>query len=270
MGPDDSVALFAHIRQTDPDRFWVCTAGGEPVGFGTGWVRGPLSFCGGLFVSPGWQGRGVGRRLFSLAMDGLPAAGGVAALHSNAANPVSNRLYACNGIRPLYAFLNLVGPTTLPEGDASTRRTGLDAVPLDQGHLGILREIDAAVLGTDRTLDHRWHLGVRRGTGWLFRRRGRAVGYAYLGGDGSRGQRAVGPVATLRPQDLAPVLRFALGELAALGVDRALVNVPGPAEVAQALLWPAGFAFSGATGLFCASRPFGRFDRYLPAGYGLL
>ena len=39
---------------------------------------------------------------------------------------------------------------------------------------------------------------------------------------------------------------------------------------AQRLLWEAGFTFHGATGLLCASRPFGRFDRYLLAGDCLL
>jgi hypothetical protein len=42
--------------------------------------------------------------------------------------------------------------------------------------------------------------------------------------------------------------------------------VPGPNQHAQRLLWQAGFRFEDAAGLLCASRPFGRFDRYILAG----
>ena len=126
------------------------------------------------------------------------------------------------------------------------------------------------MLGVDRTLEHRWFLGAAENPGWLFRRRERAIGYAYLGGDGTEGAGALGPIATLRPQDQPVVLRFALAELAARGVAQATVAVPGPNIAAQRLLWGAGFAFPAATGLLCASRPFGRFDRYLLAGDCLL
>jgi len=62
------------------------------------------------------------------------------------------------------------------------------------------------------------------------------------------------------------VLRFALEELARRGVEQATVAVPGANLGAQRLLWTEGYTFPAATGLLCASRPFGRFDRYLLAG----
>ena len=241
-------------------------------------------------MSPEWQGKGVGRHLFELAMDGLPAAGGIAALTSSAANPISNGLYARHGIYQLHALLYLSGPLAAFAGARPTdcrclargrragcrrahhrrRPGGLDAEPLDAGHLDELRAIDEAVLGVDRTLEHRWFLSRAENPGWLFRRRERAIGYAYLGGDGTEGAGALGPIATLRSQDQPAVLRFALAELAARDVAQAMVTLAGPNIAAQRLLWSAGFAFTGATGLLCTSRPFGRFDRYLLAGDCLL
>jgi hypothetical protein len=156
---------------------------------------------------------------------------------------------------------------------AARREAGarqLDAAPLTTEHLAEVARIDAAVLGADRTADHLWLLGRPGSSGWLFRRRERAIGYAYLGGDGTGGAGAVGPVATLRAEDQSAVLRFVLAELAARGIAQATVTVPGPNITAQRLLWQAGFSFDGATGLLCASRPFGRFDRYLLAGDCLL
>ena len=303
---DHAAPALRHVAETDGGRFWLAVADGEPVAFGSAWQRGALGYCSGLFVLPQWQGKGVGRRLFELAMDGLPVRGGVAALTSSAANPVSNGIYARHGIYPQHALLYLTGavasfaqtptpPSAATNGRAAARRqpsaeiagvrrpsaevaavrqpdaemagaSRLDVEPLGARHLAELAEIDGVVLGADRTTDHRWFLGRTENAGWLFRRRGRAIGYAYLGGDGTEGASALGPVATLRAADQPAVLRFALAELAARGASQATVAVPGLNIAAQRVLWQAGFSFSGATGLLCASRPFGRFDRYLLAG----
>ncbi len=264
---DHAAPALLHVIETDPERFLLARDGERPVAFGAAFTRGPLSYCAGLFVLPDYQGRGLGRRLFEAALEGLPVAGGVAALTSSAANPISNGLYARHDVFPQHALLYLTGPLPAPQTPPSGNGS-LDIEPLTAEHLGELREIDLAVLEADRTIDHQWFLGLSGAghPGWLFRRHGRAAGYAYLGGDGTEGAGALGPVATLRAQDQGQVLQFALARLAALGVAEATVAVPGPNLVAQRLLWQAGFSFSGATGLFCASRPFGRFDRYLLAG----
>ncbi len=281
--PEEHAApVLRHLIKTDGARFWVALDGPRPVAFGSGWVRGPLSYCGGLFVLPEWQGRGVGRRLFELALADLPAAGGMCALTSNAANPISNRLYARHAIYPMFALLTMTGPLDAlaiqPSGSSAAAprarsrqspRNGLQAEPLADTHLEALKAIDAAVLGIDRTVDHRWYLGAA-GRGWLFRRGQRLAGYAYLGGDRTQGAGAIGPVAAVRAHDQTAMLRLALAELASRGAQRATVIVPGPNVTAQRLLWDAGFSFSGASGLLCMSRPFGRFDRYLVSGEALM
>ncbi len=281
--PEHAAPVLRHLIETDGSRFWLAFDGPRPVAFGSGWVRGLLSYCGGLFVLPEWQGMGVGRRLFELALMDLPAAGGVAALTSSAANPISNRLYARHAVYPMFALLRMTGtpiaPAILPAGPAgvaSRRRPvqssedGLEAEPLADTCLGALKEIDEAVLGIDRSVDHRWHLGAAANRGWLFRRGGQLAGYVYIGGDGTKGAGAIGPVAAIRAEDQTAMLRLALVDLAFRGVELSTVVVPGPNITAQRLFWDAGFSFSGAARLLCMSRPFGRFDRYLLAGDALM
>ena len=277
-GPEDHAApALSHVIGTGGPRFYLACDAERPVAFGAGLVRGSFSWCAGLFVLPEWQRRGLGQRLFEAALEGLPVPGGVTALTSSAANPVANRLYARHGVYPQYALLVLRGPTSPAGGPAPARAepragraAGLEAEPIGAAHLAELREIDGVVLGFDRTPDHLWFLSRPEHPGWLFRRRGRAVGYAYLGGDETEGEGSVGPVATLQPRDQAAALRFVVGELAARGRGQAAVVVPGPNLTAQRALWEAGFSFEGASGLLCASRPFARFDRYLLAGDSIM
>ncbi len=79
--PEDHAApTLRHVIETDAARFVLAYDRGRPVGFGAGLVRGAFSYCAGLFVLPEWQGRGLGRRLFETALEGLPIPGGITAL----------------------------------------------------------------------------------------------------------------------------------------------------------------------------------------------
>jgi ribosomal protein S18 acetylase RimI-like enzyme len=267
-GSGDAVSpVLAHLARTDPERFWVAAAGERTVGFGSAWRRGELCYLSGLFVLPEWQGRGLGRGLLERALHDDSSPAGVTAVVSSAANHVSNGLYARRGMYPLMPVLYLSGPVPVRASGASLGR--LEAAPLGASDLADLRTVDAAVTGLDRTTDHTWLLATGR-CGWLFRSRGTAAGYAYLGGDGTEGDDAVGPIATLRAEDQEAVLGFVLAQAAEHGAATATVVVPGHNRRAQRLLWQAGFSFEGATGLFGCSRPFGRFDRYLLAGDALM
>ena len=258
--------VLAHLARTDPERFWVAAEGERIVGFGSAWTRSELRFLSGLFVLPGWQGHGIGRGLLDRALDPDRSAAGTKAVISSAANPVSNRLYAQRGMYPLIPVLTLRGPVPARAGAALGP---LEAATLSAGALADLRAVDGAVTGLDRTRDHAWLLATGR-RGWLFRNGGTAAGYAYLGGDGTEGDDAVGPVATLQAEDQEAVLGFVLAQAAEHGATTATVMVPGHNRCAQRLLWRSGFSFGGAAGLFGCSRPFGRFDRYLFAGNALM
>jgi ribosomal protein S18 acetylase RimI-like enzyme len=261
-------AVLAHLARTDPQRFWIAACEERPVAFGSAWARSDLCYLSGLFVLPDWQGRGLGRDLIERAMRGYPSASRTAAVMSSAANPVSNRLYARRGMYASMPVLYLKG--RLPTRTTPVTLGSLRAAPLSTDDLGDLRAVDRAVTGLDRTPDHAWLLDEAGRGGWLFRRHGTAAGYAYLGGDGTEGGDAVGPIATVRAEDQKAVLSFLLAQASERGAATATVVVPGHNLHAQRLLWQAGFGFEGAAGLFGCTRPFGRFDRYLFAGDALM
>lgn len=264
-GADDArVPLYRHILRHDGPRFWVAERDGAVVGFTAAIVRGTWWYYSALFVLPEAQGRGVGRSLFELAKAGYPLPGGVAVTITDAVQPSSNTLYARCGLLPRIPVICFSGRPSVPPGWTASQRGDLE--PISVGTLAELREIEAAVTGIDRTVDHGYLLSlgeVRRG--WLLRRAGRPVGYVFVD---TRGM--IGPVASLRPADMTVLMGHGLGTLAKHGTESVSVAVPGPNVGAQRVLWEAGLVFENPSGLLLMSRPFGRFDRYVVGSYGLM
>ena len=114
-------------------------------------------------------------------------------------------------------------------------------------------------------MDHEFYLTGGGRYGYLFRRRGRAVGYAMLRRDGW-----VGPVAAVRARDVEAITAYGIADLEARGfAEQVRAGVTGRCEGAQRAFWGAGLRFSSTPGLLLSSRPFGRLDRYVAASYGL-
>ena len=146
---------------------------------------------------PEAQGLGVGARLFELAATGAPP-GAVRATVTDSLQPVSNTLYARRGLLPREVLIGFDGRPN--ELDASLRLGTLAPEPLTLAAIPDLREIDAAAAGVDRSVDHEFYLTDGGRYGYLFRRRGRAMGYVMLRRDGW-----VGPVAAVRARDVEAI-----------------------------------------------------------------
>jgi GNAT superfamily N-acetyltransferase len=212
--PDDDQQSpsYLHFLRHDAERFWVAeaemeeltaggtgslTAGGtgpssaagagssagggrQIVGWGSGLLRDDWWFLSSLFVLPEAHGLGIGTRLFELAGSGAPAEA-VRATVTDSLQPVSNTLYARRGLLPREVLVGFGGeprPLEFPAlGTLSVERLTPDAIPE-------LLEVDAAASGVDRSVDHRFYLTEGGRFGVLFRRRGRAAGYAVLRRDG--------------------------------------------------------------------------------------
>jgi GNAT superfamily N-acetyltransferase len=266
---------------------------------------GRLWFLAGLFIHPDWQRRGIGRALLERALAGFPAPDGVLAVATSAASTQSNTLYARYGMCPLLPMISLsralpapsapaqaiVGETGAGEGPHAGRgaRAGegagagalppavagldarrLEAVLLTHAASEGLRAVDQHVLGVDRTVDHEWLLGEMGRAGWLFLRAGVPAGYGYLGGDGSQVPDQVGPLAAVDAADQPAMAAFLLDRAAETGWVSATFVLPGANLELQRYLWSHGFVMSGTSELFGASRPFGRFDRYVFVGDALM
>jgi GNAT superfamily N-acetyltransferase len=226
--------VHRHLLAYDGDRAVVAEEGGRVVGFAAAWVRDGHWFLSALFVHPGHQSRGVGRRLLDAVWDGShPRRATVA----EAIQPVSTGLYARRGLIPLTPVLDMSGiaqataPEDLQPGDADP---------------AALCALDEAAYGFDRAIDHAFWRRTRRATLWT--RAGQPAAYSYAGGGD------IGPVAGRSPADAARALRAELARSAGSEVG---VSVPGSATQLVEVALAAGLRMDdpGLLLMFPGGRP---------------
>ena len=287
---DPLLALLRHLQTTDPQRFLVAVrpAHGTPghsadriVGFGIAAQREHVWFLSQLYVLPSEQGKGIGRALMtqilpSLAtpspqaaaagtdeVEDVPAArGGVLAMCTDSAQPVSNGLYARLGIVPRMPVLNLVGT---PNPSALARLpAAVQAVPFGRVDPSAdIDVVDRAILGYAHPADHAFLRKTGR-DGFVFRSAGGdLLGYGYSSEAGR-----FGPIALLDETLTAPVIGHLMSTIRARGATSAWV--PGDNDRAVVALLRAGLRIEGFPALLCWSRPFAGFERYLLGSLALL
>ncbi len=300
---DPLVVLLQHLLATDPERFLVAVHPAESrgrrdevVGFGIAAQREHVWFLSQLYVLPHEQGHGIGRALLTQILPSLPAAPedeptvgrgpgiagsgqagkagdrgatpesasrpGVLAMCTDSAQPVSNGLYARYGIVPRLPVFNLVG--TPSPAALSRLPAGIEAVPFGRSDpTAEIAAIDRAVLGYAHAADHAYLRTTGR-TGFVYRSDdGQPVGYGYSSEAGR-----FGPVALLDETLTAPVLGHLMNAIRPRGATT--VWVPGANDRAMVALLRTGLRIEGFPALLCWTRPFGRFECYLPAGLALL
>ncbi len=267
--------LHAHMLGSDPDLFWVATrpageSGEERViGFTSAVRRGSVWFLSMLFVRPGEQDSGLGKTLLGRV---LPPPGDDAALAvaTDAAQPISNGLYASHRMVPRMPMFNLVGRPTrpgvfppLPDGILAVRFDGSAPAERDHGLEGELAELDRTTLGFDHVEDHAF-LRRQGRIGFAYRDgSGRLQGYGYTSEVGR-----VGPIAVRDAALHAPLVSDLLDAVVPRGASA--IWAPGHAGPTMEMLLQAGLRIEGFPVLVCWSRPFADFTRYLPASPGLL
>lgn len=286
--------LLAHLLATDPERFWVATdpaddpAAGAVIGFAAASRREDLWFLAMLFVDPASQAGGIGQALMDRAQAGRDAAPGGPAVPgpdapldtgirrwgmcTDAAQPISNALYARRGMMPRVPIFRLVGEVRRWAALPPMPR-GLETVPFEaiaaagpDGHrrlAEIVDGLDREVLGVAHGVDHAF---LRRDgrTGFLIREPGgRALGYAYGSGSGR-----LGPIATLDPALQPALIGAAVRETPTL--NAVAMWVPGTAAPAMRALLDAGLRFDGFPGLICWSTADHPFERYVPISLAIV
>ena len=272
------IRLYAHLQATDPERFVVATTPREDgaderiVGFAAALMRERLWFLSMLFVRPELQAAGLGRALLSR----VAPAEGEASFRSTAtdsAQPISNALYASEGIVPRVPLLNLIGLPQQPDAFGALP-SGITPVAFadiaggtgpGEGHERLAGEVDALdreVLGVAHPADHRF-LRQESRTGWLYHGPdGAVVAYGYATEAGR-----IGPIAVRDPELLAPIL----GHLSSAVTPRGAFALwlPGTADRAIVPALRAGFRLDQFPVLLCWDRPFADLARYLPISPGL-
>lgn len=262
--------LHAHCIATDPSRFQVAVRSsvrgeGRVVGFGSAVERGPLWFLSMLFVEPGEQARGLGKALLDALLP-RPLDGRVLATCTDAAQPISNGLYATLGIVPRMPMFNCVGRPNVDFAWPSLP-DGVRVVPIDDHSAWRdsreLREFDRTLLGFEHPDDHAFVAAEPRQAFALRTDGGRLAGYGYAGQIGR-----LGPIAVADPAQLAPFLGVLLRTVQPRGASA--VWIPGAAGDALATLVRSGLRIEGFPVLAGWSRPFTDFERYVPISPGLV
>lgn len=267
--------LHEHVLATDPALFRVAVRpdgrGNDVIeGFVAAARRGDVWFLSMLFVRPGTQLGGIGRGLLAEVM---PTGDEVIAVATDAAQPISNGLYAAVGMPSRLPAFNVVGRPTradallpLPPGITGRRVPDPeDADTAARGGAGVeeVADVDREVLGYDHPEDHA-HL--RRQSRIRFDYRdsaGRLAGYGYTSEAGR-----IGPVAARDAALLAPIVADLLVALPPRGASALWVT--GDAGPTLTMLVRAGLRIEGFPVLLGWSRPFADFTRYGIGSPGLL
>ena len=218
-----------HILATDPSRCWVAELSGRVVGYTRAFVRDGTWFFASLFIDPAAQGRGIGRRLFELAVDGAPSR---RMTITDSIQPISNAIYGRNGLLPIAPLIRLVGRAV----DAGT-----SALELGEASIDDLARVDLAAYGFERRLDHPFWASL--GTRHAWARGGAIVAWSYRWANGN-----IGPLAAVDAETAADSLR------AELALDPvASIELPGTARPLLSAALAAGLRIDPPMGLLLAS-----------------
>ena len=241
---------------THAAEWWVAEEAdaGTIIGYGRSIERGGSFELTEFFVVPMSQSRGIGKALIERVFP--VGRGDVRSIIATTDVRALRRYYAA-GTAARFPILTLAGrPAEARLGsDLKPRRLGVGT----EADLYAQRGIERSILGFARgDGEVGWLLEDREG--YLYVRDDEAVGFAFVGKNGT------GPIAALDPGDLPDILLHVEGRASELGVERLDLQVPAPNEVATHHLLSRGLRFDPWVNLLMSDRPFGRFDRVISFG----
>jgi hypothetical protein len=179
-------------------------------------------------------------------------------------SPVAQAIYMRAGMYAIGIGYRMSGPVaplmTLPE-PAGARKRIVDC----EGWQDRIARLDEATFGAARTEDHAWYLSGEWTApsdeeGFAIVRDGKLDGYGYVGETGF-----IAPIVAWEPAGQLPLLRMAADWLAERDIERADMFVISHNATLMDALLTRGWRIQSWTFLL-ASAPFGKFDRYHPAG----
>jgi GNAT superfamily N-acetyltransferase len=248
-----ALAFREHAFAHDSAGFWIAEYGGEPVGFGIATARPGFWHLNALHVLPEYQGSGVGTGLLQRCMAYGRTDQTVFTVISEAAQPVSNAMYARAG---MYQWLPLV------HMDCATfhTRSGAQVFNGKAGAtlLAAIDRIDEVVLGFTRSVDHAFWTGLPDVSVVMLGSIEQPDGYAYVSTFGG-----IGPIAVRAADSFPDLLAQSIHHAAEHGLERVSFVIPGLASSALRYLLEHGGRYAADMTVLLSSQPFGRLSQYL-------
>lgn len=240
--------LWEHLTNSS-DQYWLAEKdGGEAIGYARSIVRSNHRELTEFFVVPGTQSAGVGKELILRAfphdtpLRSIIAASDVRAMAR----------YLKAGV---YPFLTELYFERAPEPVQVESDLGIEVIGDSHTAVPTMSEIDLAVLGYRRDVDHTYLMRDR--VLYFYKRQGSAVGYGYIEKD------YFGPFALLDNQDFPAVLSHAESQAYALGAGSVGFETPTINTIVVDYLIRRGYRIEGFMCSILSNKPFGKFENYL-------
>jgi GNAT superfamily N-acetyltransferase len=241
---------------TKAAEWWVAEddADSSLIGYARSIERGSLLELSEFFVRPGRQSAGLGRQLIERAFP--PCRGEVRAIVALTDVRALAHYYRAGTVArfPIADLTGTPSPSAAESGAAASKG-GLEVVSAGPDLVAEFAAVEEAVVGFPRHGEY--PLLFEQRAALLFRRDGRAVGFAFVGVDGT------GPIAALVPEDQVPILLEVEAWAVAHDVSSLSFELPMVNEVAMRHLLGRGFKIEPPLSIFMSNKPFGQFDRYI-------
>lgn len=247
--------MFDHLARTAHE-FWVAEQDRRIVGYARSILREEVLELTEFFVLPDTQGAGTGGELLRRA---FPVQDAKQHFIIATTDVRAQARYLKTGVIPRFPtmYWSRAPEDIRIETDLEFLRRNPSPDTLAQ-----LAEIDRAILGHTRDVDHGWFLQVRQG--YLYQRNGANVGYGYHGtGAGN------GPFALYDSRDFPAVLAHAERGALDLGLKQVGFDVPMINRAAVDYFLARKFELDGFITLFMSNAPFGKFENYVLTGPGI-
>ncbi|MDO9455828.1 GNAT family N-acetyltransferase [Nocardioides sp.] len=165
------IARTLHFLETDPGGCWVADADGEMVGFATSIRREGTWILATYAVSPGQQGRGLGKQVLDRAL--THSRGCLQGMLSASDDPRAVRRYLLAGftMHPQMFLSGTVDRSAIPDGTGSRIREGTAA------DTELMDSVDRRARGAAHGPDHALMQRIFR---WVVSDTTAGSGYAYL------------------------------------------------------------------------------------------
>ncbi len=250
--------IFSFLIRKTPHAFWVAEDKGRVVGFSDSFVRGSVWFLSWLFISPPYQGRGIGKNLLERTLqswNGVEITNRATITFS--INPTSQSLYMRYGMYAREPLYYVSGPKGVII-DTVQPQTSLnfDELRSLEDATRTFKRFDEDVLGFSLDWHHEYFFQSKYKCFLFSRNRDEPVGYAYVRPSGG-----IGPMAVISEEFTEPVLETALRISASQNINEVGYYTPGSnvAAIKTALK----FRMKFDPFVFMSTKPFGKWTNYI-------